>query len=100
MGWGSGKSTRGVKRWAGIGIERGMTPVEFILFVVAAYVVVGVVFGVLFATMGVGRVDEAAAGARWLFRVFILPGAAALWPVMLWKWVRAGRSAGDGGHGS
>lgn len=72
--WGSGKSTRGVNRWVGIGIKRGMTPVEFILFVVAAYVVVGVVFGVLFATMGVGKVDEAAAGARWLFRVFICLG--------------------------
>ena len=41
---------------------------------------VQMLFGLLFVTRGVGRVDPAAASGTWGFRVLILPGAAALWP--------------------
>lgn len=71
----------------------------WIWLVVGGYGVVGVVFAVLFAWRGVGRVDPAAVHAGWGFRVMIVPGAAALWPWMLAKWRRAGRLEKSGGHG-
>lgn len=70
-----------------------MGTADFILLAVAAYAVLGAVFGVLFVIVGVGRVDHAAVGAAWSFRLLIWPGAAALWPVMLMKWMRARRTA-------
>jgi DMSO/TMAO reductase YedYZ heme-binding membrane subunit len=60
-----------------------MGTAEFILLAAAFYTTLGVVFGVLFITSGAGRVDHAAIGAPWSFRLLILPGAAALWPLIL-----------------
>ena len=39
-----------------------------------------------------GRLSNAD-GATWGFRLLILPGAAALWPVLLSRWLRAGSDA-------
>lgn len=49
----------------------------------------GLMFAIAFVTRGVGTVDAAARGASWGFRLLILPGVAALWPVMLTRWGRA-----------
>lgn len=64
-----------------------------VLWVLGAYGAIGVVLGAAFVCFGVSKVDLAArgAGAPWHFRLLILPGAAALWPVVLAKWTRAGR---------
>jgi hypothetical protein len=62
-----------------------------VLALALVYAGVGLVFGAAFAAWGAGRIDHAAAGAGWGFRLLILPGAGALWPVMLAKWVRAAR---------
>jgi hypothetical protein len=68
-----------------------MGTAEVILFGAATYAALGAIFGALFIIAGVGRVDHAAVGAPWSFRLLILPGAAALWPLMLLKWIRATR---------
>jgi hypothetical protein len=60
-----------------------------ILLGVGAYAAVGLVFALVFVLVGVGRVDAGAKGAGFLFRALILPASAALWPVMLVKWIRA-----------
>ncbi|MEO8450681.1 MAG: hypothetical protein ABI647_12855 [Gemmatimonadota bacterium] len=57
--------------------------------VVAAYLVVGAVFAGWFVTTGAGRLDPAAAKGSVGFRLLITPGAMTLWPVLLWKSVRA-----------
>lgn len=75
-----------------------MGTADFILLAAATYAVLGAVFGVVFVTAGVGRVDHAAVGAPWSFRLLIWPGAAALWPLMLLKWMRVSRSTADGEH--
>jgi len=75
-----------------------MGTADFILLALASYAMLGVVFGVCFVTTGIGRVDHAAIGAPWSFRVLVFPGAAALWPLMLLKWVHAARSAPRGEH--
>ena len=49
----------------------------------------GTVFAIAFVTMGIQRVDSLAAHAPWGFRLIVLPGAAALWPLMLVRWLRA-----------
>jgi len=53
------------------------------------YALVGGAFAVAFVLWGVGRVDPAARDASWGFRLVVLPGTAALWPLLLARWVRA-----------
>lgn len=57
------------------------------------YLGLGLVFGLAFIIKGAPAIDPAARGAGWGFRLTILPGAAALWPVLLAKWLRTGRAA-------
>jgi hypothetical protein len=66
-----------------------MTIALAILWVAAGYVALGAAFSVAFLWKGVGRVDPAARGAHPLFRVFILPGVVALWPILLRAWLSA-----------
>jgi hypothetical protein len=62
---------------------------EAVLLACLAYAVCGLAVGLPFVFVGVGRVDAAAQGAPLSFRLLILPGAAALWPVLLAKWLKA-----------
>lgn len=62
-----------------------------ILNVAGVYAGIGVLFALAFVLVGVSRVDHAARESGFLFRLLIVPGAAALWPLMLWKWIRAGQ---------
>lgn len=48
----------------------------------AAYAAVGVVFAVPFVLRGVDRIDPAAPGSTWGFRLVIAPGVVALWPLL------------------
>ena len=52
-------------------------------------VLAGAVFAVAFVTMGIQRVDSVAEHAPLGFRLIVLPGVAALWPLMLVRWLRA-----------
>jgi len=60
----------------------------FALDAFALYAAIGAVTAIAFAAFGVTRVQPAAVslGAR----ILILPGAAALWPYVLARWLRAG----------
>lgn len=68
-----------------------MPGLNLLLLAVALYALLGVVFGLVFVTAGVSRVDSAAKGGPIGFRLLIFPGSAALWPVLLVKWLRAGK---------
>ena len=59
--------------------------VAFLLDALALYVAVGAVTAVAFVIVGVTRVQPApvSLGAR----ILILPGAAALWPYVLLRWI-------------
>lgn len=65
-----------------------MTPIDGILLVAAGYLGIGLLFGIAFITVGIARVDPAARGAPLAFRLLILPGVTALWPVLAVKWAR------------
>ena len=61
----------------------------WIVDALAAYGVAGAVFAAAFVTVGIQRVDPAAEHAPLGFRLIVMPGAAALWPLLLVRWVRA-----------
>ena len=55
--------------------------------VLAAYAAIGLLFAAALLTAGISRVDPASKGSGIGFRLIILPGVAALWPLMLKRWV-------------
>jgi hypothetical protein len=65
--------------------------VESLVNLATIYVAIGLVFAVIFVFAGVGRIDESAKGAPLAFRLLIIPGAAALWPILLLRWARGGQ---------
>lgn len=64
---------------------------NIVLLVAGTYAALGIVFAVAFVSRGVSRVDHAADHAPWSFRLIILPGVAALWPLLLVRWLGAGK---------
>ena len=65
-----------------------MTAAQWIVNLAMAYAGIGLLFAVVFTIFGVGRMDASAKGAPVFFRLLILPGAAALWPLLLRRWLR------------
>lgn len=63
------------------------TIVSIGLMLLMVYLAVGIVVALLLHRQLV-RLDPAADGAGWLFRVLITPGMVALWPVLLVAWRR------------
>lgn len=61
--------------------------VPFLLIAIALYAAVGAAVAAAFVIIGVTRVQAApvSPGAR----ILLLPGAAALWPYVLLRWIRA-----------
>ena len=61
-----------------------------VLFVDALwlYVALGIVFAVAFVCVGVKRIDSQAVGAGVGFRILILPGSVAFWPLLLRRWAK------------
>lgn len=66
-----------------------MNIANFIVLGLATYATVGMLFAIAFVVKGVGSIDATAAHAPLGFRLIILPGAAALWPLLLRRWLRA-----------
>ena len=54
------------------------------------YALIGVVFALAFVVIGAGRIDPLARSGSFGFRLAIFPGAAALWPLLLARWMRGG----------
>lgn len=64
--------------------------VAFLLNALALYAAIGLLTALAFVMFGVTRVQPASMslGAR----ILILPGAAALWPYVLMRWIKARRA--------
>lgn len=77
-----------------------MDTASIILLVCGLYAGCGAVFATAFVCVGVSAVDHHAAGAPWSFRVLIWPGALALWPWMLRKWLAARHVEGSSQTGT
>ncbi len=59
----------------------------WIVTALALYAAAGVVFAVPCVIRGVNRIDPVAGESSWGFRVMIFPGVAALWPLLLKRWL-------------
>ena len=70
----------------------GLALAHAILWVAGIYVAIGVIVGLPFAVSGIGRVDPAAKAAPWSFRVLVLPGVVALWPLIARRWLASRRT--------
>jgi hypothetical protein len=68
-----------------------MRVAELLVGLLAAYGAVGVAFAIAFVSVGIARVDPVARHAPLGFRLIVAPGAAALWPLLLGRWVKAVR---------
>ncbi len=65
-----------------------MNAALLILWIAATYLSLGVLFAGVFVAYFLHRVDHAARGAPLTFRLLILPGVIALWPLLLVRCVR------------
>ena len=61
---------------------------------VALYAAAGAVFAVAFLLLGITRIDNGAKGAGLGFRLLLIPGLIALWPLMLIRWLSGGQPHG------
>jgi hypothetical protein len=59
---------------------------------IAVYAAAGVVTGLAFVLYGVSRVLAEPVPVTPGARILLLPGAVALWPFVLGRWLKAGRS--------
>lgn len=73
-----------------------------------AYAALGLLFAVAFVARGIERVDPGAHASGWGFRLIVLPGVVAFWPLLLRRWLagtglpvesNAHRRAAQGGRG-
>jgi hypothetical protein len=62
--------------------------VEISVTALEIYVLLGFLFALFFITRGVQRVDTQARSASVGFRLIILPGVVAFWPLLLRRWRR------------
>ena len=64
-----------------------MAAAQWFVWGLTAYGAVGLLFAAVFVSVGVHRVDPVAEHAPVGFRLIIFPGVAALWPLLLSRWI-------------
>jgi hypothetical protein len=62
------------------------TIATWLVTVLAVYAFVGLLFAVAFVIRGAARIDPQAVGGSWGFRLAILQGVVALWPLLARRW--------------
>ena len=72
-----------------------MITVKTALILALVYLVAGFVFAIFFLKKGIEKVDTAAQHTGWGFRLIILPGTIALWPLLLNKWINVNKTNHD-----
>jgi hypothetical protein len=65
-----------------------MAIVNLTIWPTAIYAIIGLLFGLPFVTWGVSHIDPSARGAGAGFRLIVLPGVMAFWPLLAWRWLR------------
>ena len=62
---------------------------EIFVDALAAYALIGSVFAAAFVTRGIHQIDPVAEHAPWGFRLIVVPGVVALWPLLWMRWFKA-----------
>jgi len=60
-----------------------------LFLIIGVYFILGLIFSAAFLTKGIGKVDASTHGASIGFKLLLLPGCTALWPVLLIKWLKS-----------
>ena len=60
---------------------------QIIVGLFEGYVLAGLGFAFLFLPSGIVRLDHRVDGSPKTLRLLILPGVAALWPILAWRWI-------------
>lgn len=76
---------KGCKDSAQVPTNQRMIAAAFLIFL-GAYFACGILFAIVFALAGAKKVDPHAAHGSWGFRLLVIPGAAAFWPLLLRRW--------------
>ena len=64
------------------------TLAKLLVYALETYAGLGLIFSVLFVWIGVQHLDSEAQGSGVGFRLLILPGVTAFWPMFLLRWTR------------
>lgn len=67
---------------------------QILLYGAYAYLALGLIFGLWFVFKGAEQIDENMHGASWSTRLLLVPASAALWLLLLYKYLKQKR------HGS
>ena len=65
---------------------------QWLTTALAGYALLGVLFAPAFVLRGAGVVDPSAHAGTWGFRLLIVPGVVAFWPLLAYRWA-TGRQA-------
>jgi hypothetical protein len=57
------------------------------VWTLAAYSALGALFALAFVVAGVQRIDSQAKGSGIAFRLLVVPGTVAFWPLLLGRWL-------------
>ncbi len=66
-----------------------LTLATLLVNVLAIYAAVGFIFAIAFVWKGVGKIDPAAVEGTTGFRLLIIPGTIALWPILARRWLQS-----------
>ena len=64
-----------------------MTIAQWIVNLMMIYAAAGLVLAVAFVLFGAAKIDPGVKGSPIGFRLLIFPGVAALWPLLLKRWL-------------
>ena len=64
--------------------------INALVIAVYLYIGVGAIVGIVIASFGLARLDSEAENAGAGFRILVFPGIAALWPILLRRYLRGG----------
>lgn len=64
------------------------TIIELLIYLMIGYAGTGLVFAIPFLLFGINQIDPAARGGSFWFKVVIIPGVAAFWPYLVFRWFR------------
>lgn len=65
--------------------------IHLFLLLLGVYAALGLVFGLYFFWAGAAKLDPAIKESKWTVKLLLLPGAMALWAVLLAKLIKAGK---------
>ena len=65
------------------------------LILLGAYLGCGLLFAIPFVLVGVNRIDPHAANGSWGFRLLIIPGTMAFWPLLLRRWATGAKEPAE-----